>query len=777
MRRRDKKLIYTTESNYDSYRSIMTPDSTQQLTILLFEDNAADADLISQYLLQSNLCVDVVRVPRLAEGLAALKERRFDLVLLDLSLPDSLGLETLQAVAAVGSDAVIIVLTDSEDEPLSLQSLQAGAQDYLFKDRLSAELLRRSIGYAMERSSLLTRVESKMREVERSEALLRQVFDASADAKLILAENYAIRFLNLAAAQLLEADSASLLGEVFPFGVQVGERTEFEIPASDGSTRFVELNAVDLTWEGARALLVVLRDVTARRCAELALRREKERLSVTLDTIADGVITIDSNGIVERVNHEAARLTGVAGRDAVGQRLADVLVLRHPKSGQLILDSSLVFLSEEYAEITPELGISLLSRDGQEFQVTAEMRCMLNDHSEQDGCVLVLRDVTTHKQTEGKLFEAEQFQSISLLASGIAHDFNNILTAVLGNVSMVRIGMDAGGAGARKLLAAEKAVLQATSLTQQLLTFSKGGTPQLQATSIDQLVEDCAQFILRGSNVKCEVHKAPHLWAVDADPGQISQVVNNLLINADQAMSSGGTIGLSLTCETVRGGSVPSLPSGDYVCITVQDQGCGIAPENLKRIFDPYFTTKQEGNGLGLASSYSIIQRHRGLMTVDSVVGAGSTFKVYLPKSMEAVVVSAELEVTDDRIYPGEGRILVMDDMEAMAMVAGEVLGVLGYDVAFATHGAEAIEAYKQAKAADQAFDAVIFDLTVPGGMGGEEACQILLQYDPDLVAVASSGYTTSNVMSEYERAGFKAVVPKPYRIKEMSAVLHRVLS
>jgi two-component system cell cycle sensor histidine kinase/response regulator CckA len=337
------------------------------------------------------------------------------------------------------------------------------------------------------------------------------------------------------------------------------------------------------------------------------------------------------------------------------------------------------------------------------------------------------------------------------------------------------LGMDAGGAEAQKLLAAEKAALQATSLTQQLLTFSKGGVPQLQATSIDQLVEDCAQFILRGSNVKCAVHKEPNLWAVDADPGQISQVVNNLLINADQAMSSGGTIRLSLTCETVRGGSVASLPSGDYVCIAVQDQGCGITPENQKRIFDPYFTTKQGGNGLGLASSYSIIQSHRGLMTVDSVPGVGTTFKVYLPKAIEAVVVSPE--VIEDRIYPGEGRILVMDDMEAMTLVAGEILGLLGYDVAFAAHGAEAIAAYQQAQAADRAFDAVIFDLTVPGGMGGEEACQILLEHDPDLIAVASSGYTTSNVMSEYERAGFKAVVPKPYRIKELSAVLHRVLS
>jgi PAS domain S-box-containing protein len=755
---------------------IKSKDSKEHWTILLFEDNSADADLVSEYLELSNLSFDIVLVPRLADGLKALSERAFDLVLLNLSLPDSSGIDTLKAVVAAVSDEVIIVLTGADDEALALETLQAGAQDYLFKDRLSGEMLCRSIRYAIERSNLLNRAESHIREVQHSEALLRRIFDANTDAMLILTQDYEIKFLNPAAGELLEADADSLVGEIFPFGVQVGDRTELEIPGPDDSTRLVELNAVDLMWEGERALLVILRDVTDRRGAELALRREKERLSVTLDSIADAVIAVDSNGAVERMNQEASRLTGVSDENAVGRRLGDVLKLRHPKTGKPIEDPASVFLSAECAEITPELGIPLLSEEGKEVLVTAEMRCILDDDQGHHGCVVVLRDVTAQKQAEEELFQAEKLHSISLLAGGIAHDFNNILTAVLGNISVVRMGMDEGDQRSEKLLSAEKAALQATSLTQQLLTFSKGGTPLLEATTIDQLVEDCAQFILRGSNVKCEIQKAANLWAVDADKGQISQVVNNLIINADQAMPTGGIIRLSLTCETVRGGKIPSLDSGDYVCISVQDQGSGIAPENLKRIFDPYFTTKKGGNGLGLASSYSIIKSHNGLMTVDSAVGEGSTFKVYLPKTAKEVVPSREAEAADDTIYPGHGRILVMDDMEAMMMVAGEILGVLGYDVEFSTNGVEAIETYKKAKEGGKPFDAVVFDLTVPGGMGGEEACKILLEYDPNLIAVASSGYTTSNVMSEYEAAGFKAVVPKPYRIKEMSAALHRIL-
>ena len=754
----------------------MAKGSKAHIQILLFEDNAADADLVNEYLELSNLSFDIFLVKRLADGVQALKGSSFDLVLLDLSLPDSSGIDTLKAVSAAARDEVIIVLTGADDEQLSLQALQAGAQDYLFKDRLSGEVLRRSIRYAIERSALLNRAEAHAKEVQHSAALLRRVFDANLDAMLILTADYEIKFLNPAAGKLLESSPDSLVGEIFPFEVERGACLELEIPGSGDSMRLVELNSVDLVWEGENALLVILRDVTLRRRAELGLRRETERLAVTLDGIADAVIAVSPDGEIERMNQEASALMEVSLDEARGRRLGDVLKLRHPKTGNIIADPIRVLLSSEAEEIAPELGIPLSKGEGQEVLVSAEVRRILDADTMDHGCVIVLRDVTTQKRAEEDLFQTEKLHSISLLAGGIAHDFNNILTAVLGNISMVRLGMDEGNPAAEKLVAAEKAALQATSLTQQLLTFSKGGSPHLEATTLDQLVEDSAQFILRGSNVKCEVHKDEDLWAVDADPGQISQVVNNLIINADQAMPDGGIIRLGLTCERIADGQLPPLAVGDYVCITVQDQGVGITPDNLKRIFDPYFTTKKNGNGLGLASSYSIVNSHNGLMAVDSVVSEGSTFKVYLPKSVEAVEPTREEPEEDGRIHQGHGRILVMDDMEAMMMVAGEILQVLGYEVEFSTNGEEAIEAYKKAKEAGKPFDAVVFDLTVPGGMGGEEACRILNEYDPDIIAVASSGYSTSNVMSEFEAAGFKAVVPKPYRIKDMSTALHRIL-
>ncbi|HBR93839.1 MAG TPA: hypothetical protein DEA90_06705 [Opitutae bacterium] len=753
------------------------------IQILLFEDNAADADLVAEYLDLSKLDFTMTVVKRLADGVSQLKAQRYDLVLLDLSLPDSQGIHTLSTIMETTSEEVIIVLTGSDDEELSLEALKVGAQDYLNKDRLNSEVLRRSIRYAIERSNLLHRLETHTAEIQYRESLLRHIFDANSDAMLILSKAYEIKFLNPSAGSLLEANPEQLVGEIFPFEVQSNEPTVLEIPDQNDLTRVVELSAVDLIWEGESALLVILRDITQRRQAELALQREKERLSVTLDSISDAVIATDPNDRVERLNEEAADLIGISLADAVGRPLAEVLKLKHPKTGKHLADPTDALIDPDFGEVPSKLGIQLERTNGECIHVTADTRCIVNEDGERHGCVTILRDLSQQKKTEDELFKAEKLNSISLLAGGIAHDFNNMLSSILGNISMVRMELDDDHKHSTKLGAVEKAALQAKSLTQQLLTFSKGGAPVLEVTTVSKMVEESAQFILRGSNVKCSVEKDPDLWAVDADKGQISQVVNNLIINADQAMPNGGSINIHLRNLQVRHAEIPALPSGQYVCIEVTDNGTGISSENLKKIFDPYFTTKERGNGLGLASSYSIIHSHKGTITAESSIGNGSTFRVFLPKSPHSLQKKTEApntqtkEPAKEKIHRGKGRILVMDDMEAMMRVAGEILSLLGYQVEYSTNGDEAIAAYKAAKEAGKPFDACVFDLTVPGGMGGEEAASILLEYDPGLVAIASSGYTTSNVMSDYKNSAFKAVVPKPYRIKEMSDTLHHLLN
>jgi CheY-like chemotaxis protein len=281
------------------------------------------------------------------------------------------------------------------------------------------------------------------------------------------------------------------------------------------------------------------------------------------------------------------------------------------------------------------------------------------------------------------------------------------------------------------------------------------------------------QFSLRGADVKCEFSIPQDLWLVDADGGQLRQVVNNVIINADQAMQAGGSI--RVIGENVELGEldVPLLEKGKYVKISVEDHGAGIAKENLSKIFDPYFTTKQNGNGLGLATSYSIIKKHKGQITVSSVLGKGTTFTIYLPASEGKVLKQG---VKKQELLKGDGRILVMDDDEAVRDASKKILTALGYDVVLAQDGKKAIEAYQEAMATGKPFHAVIMDLTIPGGMGGKEAVAKLLELDPNARAIVSSGYSNDTVMEQFRKFGFKGVLTKPYRIKDFSETVYRVI-
>jgi CheY-like chemotaxis protein len=319
----------------------------------------------------------------------------------------------------------------------------------------------------------------------------------------------------------------------------------------------------------------------------------------------------------------------------------------------------------------------------------------------------------------------------------------------------------------------EKAALQAKKLTQQLLTFARGGTPIIQTTSITELITESTNFTLRGSNVSCEFFIPDDLWFVNVDEGQMGQVINNLIINADQAMPEGGKIEVS--AENITVGEEQALPikKGKYVKITIKDRGIGISKEHLERIFDPYFTTKQKGSGFGLAITYSIIKRHRGHITVESEVGVGTTFSIYLPASFEKMPMKEKIE---KKVVSGAGKILVMDDEEVVRDVAGEMLKQIGYEVEFAKDGAEAIELYNRAKESGNAFIAVILDLTVPGGMGGVETIKKLLEIDPGVKAIVSSGYSNDPVMANFSEYGFSEVVPKPYEIQKVGEVVRKVL-
>jgi CheY-like chemotaxis protein len=389
--------------------------------------------------------------------------------------------------------------------------------------------------------------------------------------------------------------------------------------------------------------------------------------------------------------------------------------------------------------------------------------------------VFLNSDMTERRRIEEEHIRIQKLEAIGTLAGGLAHDFNNVLTAILGNISIVRMDFQSGRDIIERLDALEKASLRARDLAYQLLTFSKGGAPVKRTIDLRPVIRDAADFVLRGARSRAEYAVADDLAAAEVDEGQIRQVIGNLVINADQAMPEGGRIVILAENVTLGPDSESGLAAGPYVKITVSDEGSGVPGEIRQRIFDPYFTTRKKASGLGLATCYSILRRHNGMVFLEATGDTGSSFAVFLPACM------ASSGIVSDPHAPcapatAAVRILVMDDEPTVRDVAGLMIESLGYEVGLAKDGAEAVALYEQAKREGKGYDLVIMDLTVHGGMGGAEAVALLRKSDPAVRAIVSSGYSSDPVMSEFERFGFSGVVPKPYTLERLKDAVERAL-
>ncbi|MBC2710274.1 MAG: response regulator [Desulfosarcina sp.] len=381
--------------------------------------------------------------------------------------------------------------------------------------------------------------------------------------------------------------------------------------------------------------------------------------------------------------------------------------------------------------------------------------------------------------------QLRQLESIAALSGGIAHDYNNLLTAIMGNISLAMEHVEPESHTSSLLEQALKASRVAKTLTRRLITFSKGGQPDKKPTDIVPVVENAAAFSLSGSNIRCEFGPSKEIWSTYADPQQIGQAIHNLMINAAESMPSGGTVFISFENTTVESPN-SILTSGRYIDIAIKDQGVGIPAEHIEKIFDPYFSTKgkgaNKGTGLGLSISHSIISKHGGDITVCSRVGTGTTFHVLLPASGKAAEVARPVSIEDtseksDKPVFGHGRILVMDDEALIRELTGNMLRHLGYDVEFAEEGQGAINKYQAAFGASAPYDAVILDLTIKGGMGGQETIKMLKEIDPKVKAIVSSGYSDNPAIANYKHYGFCEVVAKPYEVVEFSEKLYRVVN
>ena len=389
--------------------------------------------------------------------------------------------------------------------------------------------------------------------------------------------------------------------------------------------------------------------------------------------------------------------------------------------------------------------------------------------------IQITTDITEQKLAEQELLKVKKLESVGLLAGGIAHDFNNILAAILGNINLALFDNTLKD-GTKNLLAeAEKASLRAKDLTQQLLTFSKGGEPIKEVTALENIIKDAANFVIHSDRVSCRFHIPDNLWLVDIDKEQICQVIQNVVLNGSQAMPAGGLINIS--CENIVSGQDDALPAGKngkFVKISIHDSGVGIPPNVVEKVFDPYFSTKQEGTGLGLAITQSIINKHDGYISLESYSGVGSTFAIYLRASEKTGTKPREsFEINQ---VEAQGRILIMDDEEMVRSVCKMMLAQMGHEVALSKNGEEALELYQEAAQNANKFDLVIMDLTIPGGMGGKEAVKRILAINPGAKVIVSSGYSNDPVMASCKEYGFCSAIVKPYRLKELAKVINQVL-
>jgi len=493
--------------------------------------------------------------------------------------------------------------------------------------------------------------------------------------------------------------------------------------------------------------------------AKKDLQENEEYLKNILDSLSTGVILLDKTGKnILDINKYALKLIGMEKEDLLNTPF-DTLFARQINLRTNTFESN-----------TQENSII----DSNNRKIPVLFSYVTITEKEDQFIIVSFIDLTEYKRIEDDLLRMQKLESLGILAGGIAHDFNNLLATIMGNVSLAILNIDEKSKLYKMLNNAHTASEKAKDLSHQLLTFSKGGMPVKKTATIDQLIKDSAMFVVIGKNVDCEFDIMENIYPTEIDKSQISQVISNLVINAIQAMPGGGKINISCRNKTITELDSVPLASGEYVEISITDHGSGISEENINKIFDPYFTTKEQGNGLGLATCYSIMKNHNGYIKVESKLDVGSTFRIYLPSSENKPL--AEKSNTG-QIVKGSGRILIMDDDSMVRETLAAILKALGYESDFASQGSEAIQLYSKTIGTKDKFDLIIIDLTVRGGMGGKDTISELKKIDPNVKAVVSSGYSNDPVIADYKNYGFCGRITKPFNISEINSVISSALN
>ncbi|MHA2090740.1 MAG: hybrid sensor histidine kinase/response regulator [Candidatus Kariarchaeaceae archaeon] len=538
---------------------------------------------------------------------------------------------------------------------------------------------------------------------------------------------------------------------------------ERKMVRKDGSVVHTEISA-KMVDDGR--LLATIRDITDRKKAEKELEESEEKFRLLFEHSFDPIFWVNAElETIINCNKVATQLLERTKDEIIGQHHSFI----HPPHIQERAKRVFREQVSTTADYTNETQLYSKSKKSIHVHLTSATISIGSQLIVQD----IYRDITQSKIDEAERLKSQKIESLSKLTGGIVHDYNNILVGILGNVNILQYKPSLDEDVKLILKDIETAAIRAHDLTKQLLTFSKGGSPIKTPAHINDVIQDSVSLIMRGSKSQYELKFEGEMPVVEIDIGQISQMINNLIINAKQAMPTGGLLKISARTIIISDSSTIPLANGDYVQISIQDEGKGIPVEIQGHIFDPYFTTKPAGAGLGLATSFSIAKQHDGLLMFETEENKGTTFYIFLPVSDKQVIPTQSITKRKNNF---DGRVLIMDDDPIVQKTLTKILVSQGFSVDSAHNGQECIDLYRKSIENGSKYEFLVMDLVIPGGMGGKETIAILRDINPDIVAIVSSGYSTDPILANYQDYGFTAVLNKPYTISEVIDTINSIL-
>ena len=650
----------------------------------------------------------------------------------------------------------------------------------------------------------IRRLKSSMDDLKAFEGCLKHLLYLVSDGLMLINKEGRIVYVNKALEQIIGYGSSEIMGNIFGDSRWNFKRID-DIPGREASVFQVVLDTgrdiadsvcrLDSEKRKGRTFIVsasvhhdqqgALAGVAAviRDSSELdrvkAENQEIKNISQRFAQHAEEAIfriQADSGRIVD-INDAAEKILGYSLEDYLSDATIQMKVIQKNNVKSWIAE---IGKTDGTNGVLKNIPLECIAQDGRPVFMEFTIIAVRNTRGDIVYFECLGRDITVHRFMEAELAKAQKLESIGLLAGGIAHDFNNILTAVFGSLALAKMESTPEGTVYKRLVSAEEHCMKAKALTRKLLTYSRGGSPQRKTASIEHVIRDAAGFALSGKNIECQFEFPGGLWSAQIDEGQMHQVVHSLVSNAAEAMPQGGRIEIGAQNADLAADQIPSLKAGHYVQWTIRDHGVGISREHMKKIFDPYFTTKQmssvKGMGLGLAICYSIVKNHEGIITVDSTPGVGTLFAVYIPaangeKSEQKAITAPAASVA------GRPKILLIDDEQILLDVTGSMLKHIGYEVATAQNHDDAMDFYQRGKEAGRPFSLIIMDLTMRGDEGGEIAIRRWKDNHPEVKAIISSGYMNDPVIEEYWKHGFVGAMVKPYSLGELKSALEKILT